>query len=160
MEISQLSFGTRPQCEWSFPQDSHLAPNLRRRLDVYVDDLELSPRPQGFDVTVISPHSRPYSTMAKTTPRDALKRAEGTKRSRYDSLCSELQMDFHPMAFYVYGNVGPGTEQAIHLLSDFSARRRGTNPADERRTLLLRLCSLVLQRTAVAVNRRMIDFST
>lgn len=66
--------------------------------------------------------------------------------------CPEI--DFHPMAFDVYGSVGPGTQTALHRISEYKASRKGTSLTAECHRLQLILSSLVQQRTAMAINRR------
>ena len=126
----------------------------RRRLDFYIDDPSFAPTPQGFDVTVVSPHSQPYVSSTKSTAGFALESAEEAKRVKYGSLCAELGMDFHPMAIDIYGSIGPGFAKGMDLIANYISSKRGTCPSTERRGLVTQLSSLVLQRTAVSVNRR------
>ena len=78
---------------------------------------------------------------------------------KYGPLCSELDMDFLPMAIDIYGATGPGFEEAIQLIANYISTKRGTAPVTERRGLCTELSSLVLQRTAASNNRRRLNFT-
>lgn len=67
-------------------------------------------------------------------------------------------MDLHPMVFELCGTVGRGTEPYFGCIAECSSSRPETNPQDEE--LFHTLCSLVLQHTAVSVNRRSLDFGS
>lgn len=85
-ELSSFAIGLRPPREWSFPQDASNPPEARRRLDVYIEDSQFRPRPVGFDVTLISPHSAPYCSNSSCDPLTALYLAEDTKDRKYRAL--------------------------------------------------------------------------
>ncbi len=58
--LKNQHYGLAVQREWCFPKDAHLPPNQRRRMDILIDDIIFAPKPQGLDITVVSPHSQPY----------------------------------------------------------------------------------------------------
>ena len=151
--LTHKAFFLSVQREWTFPQDDDKAPASRRRLDFYTHDPAFDPSPQGFDVTVISPHSQPYVTSARTKGY-ALVSAEDSKIQKYGDLCTERGITLRPMAIDVYGATGPGFGTAADMISAYLSSKRGTSPATERRQLITQLSSLVLQQTAVSVNRR------
>lgn len=66
-------------------------------------------------------------------------------------------MDFYLISFDIYGPIGPGAERGLQRIANFMSFRRGTCPLKERTRLLTVLSSLVLQRTALAINRRKLD---
>ena len=127
-------------------------------MDFYIDDPSFHPKQQGFDVTVISPHSQPYVSSPKSDAGFALKIAEAAKRHKYGSLCADLNLDFHPMAIDIYGSIGPGFGHGVDCLVTYISHKRGSCPSSERRSVILQLSSLVQQRTAVSINRRRLNF--
>ena len=126
----------------------------RRRLDFYIDEPSFAPTPQGFDVTVVSRHSQPFVSATKSKAGFAIESAEEAKRVKYGSLCDELGMDFHPMAIDIHGSSGPGFARGMGLIANYISSKRGTCPSTDRRALITQLSSLVLQGTAVSINRR------
>ena len=61
-----------------------------------------------------------------------------------------------PFEGYIYGASGPGTQRGLHIVADYIATRTGNSPVHERLRLGTILTSLVLQYTALSVNRRRI----
>lgn len=50
--------------EWNLPSQEHLLTHQRHRLDFLLDDQLFGPLPMGFDVTIMSPDNRGYTTKA------------------------------------------------------------------------------------------------
>ncbi len=89
----------------------------------------------------------------------ALQQAEATKHSTYGALCTPSSflpegLELHPIAFDIYGSIGPSAEKGLNPLFEFISRKKGTSPSTERRAVLTQLSSTVLQLSAVAINRR------
>lgn len=63
------------------------------------------------------------------------------------------------MAFDIYGSVDPGTERGIHRIAEYLALRKGVSISSERPRLFTVLSHLVLQRTAVVINRSKLNIS-
>ena len=84
--------------------------------------------------------------------------AEEAKRTKYGSLCDELDIELFPMAMDTYGASGPGFNEGIQRISTYVSTKRGSCPATERRKIVTGVSSVVLQRTAVAINRRRLHF--
>lgn len=51
------SIGLRPSKEFMFPCETDLPPYERHRMDILIDDLELSLRPQAIDLFIVSPYT-------------------------------------------------------------------------------------------------------
>lgn len=55
--------------------------------------------------------------------------------------------------FAIYGSIGFGTEQGTSRIAEFLSVRMGTSPDSERSNFLHVVSSVVIQRTAAAINR-------
>ncbi len=69
-------------------QDEDLSRNCQRKYDLDIADLSVSPRPQAYDLTFISPHSEPYARDGSRHPSWA---ATTRKRQRNDATDCRLQ---------------------------------------------------------------------
>ena len=125
--------------------------STQMRLDVYVEDTEFAPRPQAFDVSVISPHS---SSFRGSRPKKHIADKENEKHEHYKSLCEYYGIDLHAMVMDIYGLVGEGSHRGIQQFANFLASKTGTSPSAEKAKLLTRLTSLVLKYVATCINRR------
>ena len=121
------------------------------RMDIYVDDPGFAPQPQGFDVSVISPHSHTYSTRVSG---QAIAAREREKRRQYRRVCESTNMELHPMVIDIYGRIGEGFEKGAQRIASFMAGKKGTSPLTEKINLLTTLTSLVVQCVAISINRR------
>ncbi len=70
---------------------------------------------------------------------------------------SQKGLELHPIAFDIYGSIGPSAEKGLNPLFEFISTEKGTSPSTERRAVLTQLSSTVLQLSAVAINRRQLD---
>ncbi len=68
----------------------------------------------------------------------ALQQAEATKHSTYGELCTPSSflpegLELHPIAFDIYGSIGPGAEKGLNPYSNSFLRKRGRlqAPKDE-----------------------------
>ncbi len=143
--------------EKTLMQDEHLPRTSQRKYDLFISDLSVSPRPQAYDLTIISPHSEPYVRNAGRNPTWAVQSAERKKIRKYGPSSTEKQIEFHPLAMDLYGCIGPTFDPGLHSVISLIAQRRGTSPITERSNLLTKMMSRALQLTAVAINRRRLD---
>ncbi len=86
----------------------------------------------------------------KKRPMWALQQAETTKHSTYGALCTPSSflpegLELHPIAFDIYGSIGPSAEKGLNPLFEFILRKRGRLQAPKRRAVLTQLSSTVLQ---------------
>lgn len=109
-EVATLSISLRPVREMEYTQDIHLSPPIRRRLEVFIDDLQLSRCPKLYDARIIRYYSNPYNRPSIHCSIALLSQAETIKSGYYPVLFEKLNMDSHQMAFDIYRFFGPGPE--------------------------------------------------
>ena len=154
------SIGLRPKKEYMFPIEEDLPLNERHRMDILIDDLELSSRPYALDVFVVSPYTTRAISNSSKYPAGATIGVETQKTSYYQSLCSSINAKFYPLGIDTHGGLGKQGREILAFLASFIARRRGTSPSSEYMRLVRIIASLTLQLTAHAVTRRSLDLTT
>ncbi len=102
-----------------------------------IDDI-ISPKPQGLDITVVSPTLNPMFETKGSAPMWALQQAETTKTLHLRGTMHSIELSptrsrTHPIAFDIYGSIGPSAEKVLTHYSNSFLRKRGRlqTPKDE-----------------------------
>lgn len=92
-EFSSVFTGLRPITRMGCPTGCWIGSSCIS-LDIYIDDMQFAHRPQGFDVTIKTPHSQPYARSCSAETKFALRRAEAEKETRFRTLWLHLKLIF------------------------------------------------------------------
>ncbi len=60
-------------------------------MDILIDDIIFAPKPQGLDITIVSPHSQPYIRYKGKRPVRALQQADAIKHSTYGGIMHSIK---------------------------------------------------------------------
>ncbi len=74
--LKNQHYGLAVQREWVLPTRCPLATKSAPPNGYLIDDIIFAPKPQGLDITVVSPHSQPYVRDKGKRPMWALQQAE------------------------------------------------------------------------------------